>query len=34
MPVEEFLAMCRFENRGNLNDLGFEIDKNALKSGD
>ena len=31
MPVERFLAMCRFENRGKLGDLGIKIDKNTLK---
>jgi len=34
MPVERFLAMCRFEDRGKLDDLGIEIDSNQLKSGD
>lgn len=31
MPVEWFLAICRFENRGKLDDLGLEIDSNTLK---
>jgi hypothetical protein len=34
MPVERFLAMCRFENRNKLDDLGLEIDQNALKLSD
>jgi len=34
IPVERFLASLRLQQRGKLDDLGFEIDKNALKSGD
>jgi len=34
MPVERFLSMCRFENKGKLDDLGLELDTNTLKSGD
>jgi hypothetical protein len=33
MPVERFLASIRFEYRSKLDDLGLEIDTNALKSG-
>jgi hypothetical protein len=32
MPVERFLSMLRFDNGGELDDLGFEIDPNTLKS--
>jgi len=34
IPVERFLSMLRFENKGKLDDLGLEIDTNTLKSGD
>jgi hypothetical protein len=34
IPVEEFLAMCCFENSGKLDDLGLEIGPIAHKSGD
>jgi len=34
MPVERFLSMLRFENMGKLQELGVEIDKNELESGD
>jgi len=34
MPVEQFLAMLRFENRSKLDDLGVKIDINELKSSD
>jgi hypothetical protein len=33
MPVEWFLSMCRFENKGKSDDLGLEIEKSTLKSG-
>jgi hypothetical protein len=36
MPVERFLSMLRFENRGELEDLEFPIDKilsNLAKTG-
>jgi hypothetical protein len=32
MPVEQFLASLRFENRGKLDDLGIEIDTSTQKS--
>ena len=31
VPVEQFLSMLRFENHGELDDLGLEIDSNTLK---
>jgi hypothetical protein len=31
MPVEQFLASLRFENRRKLDDLGVKIDTNTLK---
>jgi hypothetical protein len=34
LPVEWFLAMCRFENKGKLDNLGLEIDTNILKFSD
>jgi len=34
MPVEHFLSMLRFDNGGELDDLGFEIDPNTLKTSD
>jgi hypothetical protein len=34
MPVEQLLSMCRFENKGKLDDLGLEIDANTLKFND
>jgi hypothetical protein len=30
--IERFLPMCRFENKEKLDDLGLEIDTEALKS--
>jgi len=32
-PIEQFLSMLCFENRGKIDDLGVEIDQNSLKSG-
>jgi hypothetical protein len=32
MPVERFLSMLRFENKGKLDDLGLEIDSDMLKT--
>jgi len=32
MPVEQFLSMLRFDNGGELDDLGFEIYQNKLKT--
>jgi hypothetical protein len=34
IPIEQLLSMCRFENKGKLDDLGLEIDTTTLKSGD
>jgi len=34
IPVERFLSILRFENRGKLGDLGLEIDINTLISND
>jgi len=34
MPVDEFLASIRFENKGKLDDLELNIDTNTLKLGD
>jgi len=34
MPIERFLSMLRFENKGKLDDLGIKIDTNTLKFGD
>ena len=32
MPVEQFLSMLRFDNGGELYDLGFESDPKTLKT--
>ena len=32
MPVERFLSMLRFENKGKLDDLELEIDTDFLKN--
>ena len=32
MPIERFLASLRFENKGNLDDLGLEVDTETLKA--
>jgi hypothetical protein len=34
MPVERFFSMLRFENKGNLGDLGLEFDLYTHKIGD
>jgi len=34
MPVEQFLASIRFENKAKLYDLWLEIDANIPESGD
>jgi hypothetical protein len=34
MLVEQFLASLRFENRGKIDDLGVEINKNTLTFND
>ena len=34
MPVDEFLASIRFENKGKLDDLGVEINTNTPEFGD
>lgn len=34
MPVERFLSMLRFENKGKLDELGYEIDIISLETGD
>lgn len=34
MPVEQFLASLRFENKAKLYDLWLEIDANIPESGD
>lgn len=31
MLAERFLSMCRFENKGKLDDLEFEFYKSTLK---
>jgi len=32
MPVEKFLSMLRFENKGKLDDLELEIDTDFLNN--
>jgi MinD-like ATPase involved in chromosome partitioning or flagellar assembly len=34
IPVERFLSMLKFEDRGILDDLGLEINTETLKFGD
>ena len=34
MPVEQFLAPLRFDQRGKLGQLGIEIDANTPETGD
>ena len=31
MPVEQFLASLRFENKAKLDDLGLEFDQDIVK---
>jgi hypothetical protein len=33
MPFERFLSMLRFENKGKLDDLGFDIVSETMKMG-